>query len=190
MSEKIQNNQEHGAKEHEALEQQGQERKEQLLEQLENRSEKAAELGHEAAQKEAEKLAKSVETEKTTEKQTEKAEKSHDKQKRTRKTLDASFDKTMDVTRASMSAPSRAFSKLIHVKAIEKTSEAIGSTVARPNAILSGSLLALLLTAGIYLWAKEAGYALSGFETIAAFIIGWLIGIMFDFFRIMLTGKR
>lgn len=100
------------------------------------------------------------------------------------------FKKTMSETRSHMSPAGKAFSTLIHNPAVEKASEAIGSTVARPNAILSGSLFALLFTTAIYLWTRYAGYPLSGFETIAAFIIGWLVGIIFDFVRIMITGKE
>ncbi len=103
---------------------------------------------------------------------------------------DISFNKVMSGARTHMSGPSRAFSKFIHIKAIEKSSEAIGATVARPNALLLGAIFALLFTATIYIWAKNAGYPLSGFETIAAFIVGYLVGIIVDFARIMFTGKR
>ena len=88
-----------------------------------------------------------------------------------------------------MFANIRSIGKLIHAKAVEKTSEAVGSTIARPNAILSGSIMAFALTAGLYFWAKYVGYPLSGFETIGAFIIGWLVGMIYDFTRIMFTGK-
>lgn len=101
-----------------------------------------------------------------------------------------SFKKTMAETRSHMSPASKVFSSFIHNPVIEKTSEAVGNTIARPNAILSGSLVALLFTTAIYVWAKYAGYPLSGFETIAAFIIGWLVGIILDFTRIMITGKQ
>lgn len=101
-----------------------------------------------------------------------------------------SYKRQMKEVRSHMSAPSRTFSTLIHNKAVEKTSEAVGSTIARPNALLAGSFSALVLTSAIYFWARHVGYPLSGFETIAAFIIGWLVGIIFDFGRIMITGKR
>jgi len=100
------------------------------------------------------------------------------------------FKKTMKDAQSEMSTPSRAFSKVIHNKVVEKTSEALGDTVARPNVLLAGSLSALIITTGLYLWARYVGYPLSGFETIAAFIIGYLIGIIFDFTRVMITGKR
>jgi hypothetical protein len=92
--------------------------------------------------------------------------------------------------RAHMSAPSRAFSKVIHNKTVEQVSAAVGSTVARPNAILSGAVFAFLLTLAVYLIAKNLGYPLSGFETIGAFALGWILGILYDFFKVMITGRK
>lgn len=102
---------------------------------------------------------------------------------------DKAYKNIMDVTRTQMSAPARAFSKVIHNPFIEKTSEVVGSTIARPNAILTGSVSALILVLGVYTIAHFFGYPLSGFETIGAFILGWLIGIIYDFFYAMITGK-
>lgn len=62
--------------------------------------------------------------------------------------------------------------------------------MARPNAILAGSVVAFFAVLGVYLLAKNLGYVLSGFETIAAFVIGWIIGILYDYFRTMITGKK
>jgi hypothetical protein len=104
--------------------------------------------------------------------------------------LDATYKRTMKQVQSELSAPSRAFSKVIHTKAVEKTSEALESTVARPNAILAGAVGAFVITLAIYLIAKHFGYRLSGSETIAGFVIGWIIGILFDYFKVMITGKR
>lgn len=102
---------------------------------------------------------------------------------------DASYKRTMKQVQSELSPSSRAFSKLIHVKAIEKTSEVLGSTIVRPNAVLAGAVSAFILTLGIYVMAKTLGYRLSGFETIGAFIVGWVIGITYDYLRILITGK-
>lgn len=91
---------------------------------------------------------------------------------------------------AEMSPPARVFSKIIHSKAVEKTSEVVGATIARPNAILSGAIVAFVLVLAVYLVAKNLGYVLSGFETIGAFIVGWVIGTLYDYFRVMITGKK
>jgi hypothetical protein len=104
--------------------------------------------------------------------------------------LDASYKRTIEQVQSELSAPSRAFSKVIHTKAVEKTSDALEATIARPNAMLAGAISAFIVTLAIYLIAKNYGYRLSGFETIGGFIIGWVIGILFDYFRVMNTGKR
>jgi hypothetical protein len=110
--------------------------------------------------------------------------------KNTKATRDALFKKEMKRLQGEMSTPERTFSKLIHNKAVEKVSEAVGSTIARPNAILYGSMFAFLLTAVVYFWAKHTGHELSGFETIGAFIIGWLAGMIVDYVRIMISGGK
>ncbi|HEY5695387.1 MAG TPA: hypothetical protein VIQ80_00980 [Candidatus Saccharimonadales bacterium] len=106
------------------------------------------------------------------------------------KDRDASFTATMQEVRMHMSGPSRTFSKVIHNKAIERASDAVGNTIARPNAILSGSILAFIVMTTVYFIAKQLGYTLSGFETIGAFALGWLLGIAYDFLKVMVTGRK
>lgn len=107
-----------------------------------------------------------------------------------KKERDASYNHNMKKVQSELSAPSRVFSKVIHNKAVEKTSDAIGATIARPNAVASGAFMAFVATLVLYFVAKNVGYQLSGFETIGAFIVGWLTGTLFDYFRVMITGKR
>lgn len=102
----------------------------------------------------------------------------------------ASYKKTMTIIRAEMNAPSRTFSKIIHTPFVEKSSEVLGSSLARPNAVLAGSFTSLVLVMGIYVVARTFGYRLSGFETIGAFVLGWILGIIFDYVKVMATGKR
>jgi hypothetical protein len=146
---------------------------EQTVDKLKEMAEKAAEVEKKAPEKEVAPV-----------------ERRRDTPAQRRSKAKASYKKTMKETQAQLSAPSRAFSKTIHNPVVEKTSEVVGSTVARPNAILAGSVSAFLLTLAIYLIAKYYGYPLSGFETIAAFIIGWAVGLLLDYLRVMITGKR
>lgn len=106
-----------------------------------------------------------------------------------KKQLDKSYTQTMRQIQTELPVNSRTFSKIIHNKFVEKTSDVIGGTIARPNAILAGAFFAFILTLLTYTVAKTIGYTLSGFETIAAFIIGWIIGITYDYLRILFTGK-
>ena len=104
--------------------------------------------------------------------------------------LAANYKQTMEHVQSELSPQGRAFSKVIHHKAVEQTSELLGSTIARPNAILAGAIGAFVITLAIYLIAKNFGYRLSGSESIAGFVVGWIIGLLFDYFRVMITGKR
>ena len=107
-----------------------------------------------------------------------------------KKQRDESYKRTMKRVRDELPATNRVFSKFIHNKAIEKTSDVIGNTIARPDAILAGAVVAFILTLLTYTISKTIGYKLSGFETIAAFIVGWIIGIIYDYLRVLFTGKK
>lgn len=108
----------------------------------------------------------------------------------TSKQRDLTYKHTMQGVQEELSPPSRVFSKIIHNPVVEQSSEVIGKTIVRPNSILFGGIFAFIGVAGLYMFARFAGFALTGFETIAAFIIGWIFGLLFDFFRIMITGKQ
>lgn len=101
----------------------------------------------------------------------------------------ANYKHTMTTIRSGMSTPSKTFSKVIHTPFIERSSDILGSSLARPNAVLAGSFSALLLVSAMYVTARTFGYQLSGFETIGAFVIGWLLGIVFDYLKMLITGK-
>lgn len=104
--------------------------------------------------------------------------------------LESSFDNQMKFAKAEMRPTERAFSKLIHSKTIEKVSDAVGSTIARPNSMLSGSIAAFIGVTALYFISKHYGFQLSGFETIGAFILGWIIGMLYDYFSLMLKGRK
>lgn len=104
--------------------------------------------------------------------------------------LDSSYKRTMKQTQNSLPPISRLFSRFIHNEVVEKISNFISSTIARPNAILFGSIFAFVVTLVTYLVAKSMGYTLSGFESIGAFITGWILGNVFDYFRLGITGKK
>jgi hypothetical protein len=174
----------------------GAERSAELLEELQNGSELGVENGEKAVEKakvEALENAVSVEAggaEKSAKRPKEGPSPAKRRGGISKKEKEASFKKHMKQVQAEMSAPERAFSKVIHNKVIERTSEFVGATVARPNAILTGAVVAFILVLAVYLVAKTLGYVLSGFETIGAFIVGWVLGVLYDYFRIMITGKR
>lgn len=169
-----------------ALEELRNERSEKINKDLERSIEKESTSHESEARHEALERASSIEKEAHKPEEETKLEKRRPATKHERK---ASYNKAMDEVKAQLPAPSRAFSNFIHQPAIEKISDAIGGTVARPNAILSGSIFAFTLTLAVYLIARLYGYPLSGSESIASFTLGWVIGIIFDYVR-LLVGKR
>ena len=110
--------------------------------------------------------------------------------KPTKKQLDENFDRSMETIRQDMKPASRAFSKVIHNKIVEKTSDAVANTVARPNLIIAGGLGTLIVCSAVYLVAKQYGYVLSGFEAIGTFILGWGIGAIIEFARVGFINQK
>ena len=108
----------------------------------------------------------------------------------TKKQLNDNFDRSMANIRKDMKPASRAFSKVIHNKVVEKTSDVVASTVARPNLIIAGGLSTLILCSAVYLIAKQYGYVLSGFEAIGTFILGWVIGAIIEFARVGFINQK
>lgn len=102
---------------------------------------------------------------------------------------DASYKQTMHKMQQQLPPASRAFSKVIHNPAIEKTSEVVGNTIARPNLIIAGALGAIISVI-VYFIAKRYGYILSGSETIILFIAGWLIGAIIEYARVGFLNKK
>ena len=100
------------------------------------------------------------------------------------------YEKTMNEVRSQLSKPSQTFSKVIHNPTVEKVSDTTGNTVARPNAILAGSLAAFVVVLALYVAASYFGFRLSGFELIGAFALGWLVGIIIDVLRVILVRRR
>jgi hypothetical protein len=86
------------------------------------------------------------------------------------------FNRAMTRVRKKLSVPSRAFSRVIHVSAIDKSSEFIGKTVARPSGLLAGSVIAFVGTS-ILLWVtRYNGYEYNYLLVILLFVGGLIIG--------------
>lgn len=89
-----------------------------------------------------------------------------------------SFDTTMHHVRQSMSKPERVFSKLIHRPGVEKTSEVVGKTIARPSGIIGATIAAFVGILLLYGVAKFVGFELSGSEVPLLLLIGFALGLL------------
>ena len=107
-----------------------------------------------------------------------------------KKLREKSYAHTMKQIQNELPLQEKVFSKIIHNKVVEKTSDVIGDTIARPNILLAGAFSSFFLTLVLYIIARTIGFRLSGSETIIAFIIGWCIGAMFEYFRVLFTNSN
>lgn len=156
-------------------------------EKLEERAERAVKQQHEGIDEAHRKALEQAEASQTTE--TEKPPAPETPRQITKDDRADSYRKTMKKMQSELSPASRTFSKVIHNPAVEKTSEVIGSTVARPNLIIAGALGAIASVI-VYFIARRYGYVLSGSETIILFICGWVVGAIVEYARIGFLNKR
>ena len=169
------------------LEQSASEVERSAAEQLERRAEQVAGRQHEKLDDARHEALEQAEASQTAE--TEKPVVSEATRQITKADRTDSYRKTMKKMQSELSPASRTFSKVIHNPAVEKASEAIGSTVARPNLIIAGALGAISSVI-VYFIARHYGYVLSGSETIILFGCGWVIGAIIEYARVGFLNKR
>lgn len=88
------------------------------------------------------------------------------------------YAQTMASMQRQLSPLSRSFSKVIHAPIVEKTSEALENTVARPSLNVGATWTALIVGAVFYFTARHFGYTLSGSELLFSFIVGAALGLL------------
>jgi hypothetical protein len=90
------------------------------------------------------------------------------------------YTHTMNTLRHQLEPMSRNFSKFIHTPIVEKTSEMLENTVARPSVAVGATWTALIVGSTFYLVARHYGYQLSGSELIFSFIVGAFVGLLIE----------
>lgn len=100
------------------------------------------------------------------------------------------YSRTMVRVRKRLSAPSRAFSRAVHSKALDKPSELIGSTVARPSSMLSGAIFTFIGTS-LLLWiTRKYGYEYNYLAIMFLFVGGAVIGVTAESVFKLVRRKR
>lgn len=91
---------------------------------------------------------------------------------------DLAFARVMTRTRKKLSAPSKAFSKVVHNSSIDASSEFIGKTIARPSGMMTGAIVAFIGTS-LLLWiTKRYGYEYNYLAVALLFVSGALLGLL------------
>lgn len=74
----------------------------------------------------------------------------------------------------------RRFSQVIHQPTVEKVSDALGKTVARPSVSLGATATAVIVESFFYFTARHYGYVLSGSEILLALLVGGVVGLILE----------
>lgn len=99
------------------------------------------------------------------------------------------YHKVLGSAQKRLSAPDRAFSKLIHNKTIEAVSDVTAKTVARPSGLLGGGIAALIGSAWITYVATNAGFRYNYTVFFMLLGAGFLVGICLELLAKPFTRK-
>ena len=98
--------------------------------------------------------------------------------------------KTFTAIRTNLTPSQARFSKVIHNSVVSSVSEATARTLARPYAILAGSLVAFL-GSGVYMYySRHLGYKYNFFVPILLFFLGLIAGLIVEFIYKLIHGHR
>ena len=92
-----------------------------------------------------------------------------------------SYKHTLKKIRSNLSAPDRALSKVVHQPAVEKVSNGLAKTVARPSAFFGGSLGALIGSAVLVYMSRHYGFTYNYAAIFVAFAIGFTVALVIEF---------
>lgn len=121
---------------------------------------------------------------------TERGSISEDQPKRQPVSLEANYRHTMTTLQHRLKPASRAFSKVIHNPAVERTSEVVGSTIARPSVTVGATGGALIFSTTLYLYARYYGFTLKGSEIWIGLLVGGVIGLLLEFGLRLVRRRR
>lgn len=93
---------------------------------------------------------------------------------------DMAFSRSMTRTRKQLSPISRTFSKVVHNSTVDKTSEFVGKTVARPMSMFWGAIFAFIGTSALLWITKHYGYEYNYFIAILLFVLGAVVGMAIE----------
>lgn len=90
------------------------------------------------------------------------------------------LDRTFTQVRKHLSAPNRAFSRVIHQPVVESISNVSSKTVARPSGFLGGSIVAFVGSSTFLWFAKHYGFNYNYLLFVLFFAGGFVLGMFLE----------
>ncbi len=163
---------------------QGIEPSKEQTEKLRNKLEKEASAVEKNNHKEIHETRKTVESQAISGKETQSknSEKTNEPQNITKAEKTRTYKSTMSRVQNQLPTTSKTFSKFIHNPAVEKTSTALSTTVARPSGILGAGVIGFILFTTILYFAKRNGFAVPSNSTLFILVLigGWATGLILE----------
>jgi flagellar biosynthesis GTPase FlhF len=100
------------------------------------------------------------------------------------------YAKSLERIRSQLSPSERTFSKVIHNPTVDKTSNLVGKTVARPSGFLGGSICALLGSIILIYTSKHYGFRYNYLLFIILFAGGYVIGSFIELLVWLAASRR
>lgn len=91
---------------------------------------------------------------------------------------DMAFSRALTRARKKLPLPSRVFSRFVHLAPIDKASEVLGKTIARPSGMLGGAIVAFIGTSALLWITRHYGYEYNYLLVIMLFAAGMAIGLL------------
>jgi hypothetical protein len=98
--------------------------------------------------------------------------------------------RTLTSVRKRMSAPERAFSRVVHQPAVNAVSDITARTVARPSGIAMGGLFAFVGTSAVLYICKRYGYTYNFLMFAMLFAAGFCLGLFVELLWWSMRGRR
>lgn len=100
------------------------------------------------------------------------------------------YTHTLSSIRNRLKGPEKSFSKAIHQPAIERASEMLENTVARPSGLLFGGLFSFIGSLASYILARRLGGELKLSVFVVFFVGGFFIGLIVELIWRYYSNKR
>lgn len=100
------------------------------------------------------------------------------------------WHRSMHTVRRHLSAPNRAFSKVIHQPVVDTVSRASAQTVARPSGLLGGSVFAFIGSTFFLIMAKHYGFTYNYLLFILFFVGGFAFGLVLELVLFAFRRKK
>ncbi len=91
-----------------------------------------------------------------------------------------SYKKTLQRIRASLPAPQRILSRIVHQPTVEKISTVGAATAARPSGILGGAIFAFLGSVSLVILSKRLGFTYNYLVFFVLFVGGFAVGLIVE----------